>query len=407
MICLISNRIHQIQLSATLAATQKTRELKEAGIDVISLTVGEPDFDTPAYILDAANQAMYEGKGHHYTASAGISELREAISTYHKSYDDIDYRPDQIFVSAGAKLVLYYLFQSLINEGDEVLVPTPYWVSYSEQIKLAGGVPVFIETSIDDDFAVTEELLERYTTKKTKLLILNSPSNPSGVVFNKEQLTTIGNFCVKHNIFIISDEIYNRLVFNGATSPSMASLSEAIKKQTIVVNGMSKAFAMTGWRMGYAMADTTIIQALDKIASQTSGNPAGISQYAALAALTNATDFLKYNQALFEDRLNHAYPLVASLEGFKLQAKPQGAFYLFPDCQEASKLTGYDNVDDFVMALLEEAHVGLVAGSGFGMPNHVRFSYATSEETFHEGVRRIAEFIEKKKISHKESHQEV
>lgn len=394
-ILLISKRIQDIQLSSTLAATQKTRELKAEGRDIISLTVGEPDFDTPKYILDAANKAMYEGKGHHYTDSAGIAELRQAIADFHKKHDFVSYEMDEIFVSAGAKLILYYLFQALVNEGDEVLIPIPYWVSYSEQIRLAGGVPVFIETDPENGFVLTEELLDRYTSDKTKLLVLNSPSNPSGAVFNEEQLRIIGDYCVRKNILIIADEIYYKLVFNGAKSQSIASLSEEIRQQSIIVNGMSKAFAMTGWRIGYALGSKNVMQAINKIASQTSGNAAGISQYAALAALTEGSDFMEENRKLFETRLNAAYPLVKDLPGFKLYEKPRGAFYLFPECSEAAKMTGYDTVDAFTMALLEEAHVGLVAGSGFGMPKHIRFSYATSTEEFAEGVQRIKTFMEK------------
>src|SRR5699024_788727 len=218
----------------------------------------------------------------------------------------------------------------------------------------AGGVPVFIETDPENGFVLTEELLDRYTSDKTKLLVLNSPSNPSGAVFNEEQLRIIGDYCVRKNILIIADEIYYKLVFNGAKSQSIASLSEEIRQQSIIVNGMSKAFAMTGWRIGYALGSKKVMQAINKIASQTSGNAAGISQYAALAALTEGSDFMEENRKLFETRLNAAYPLVKDLPGFKLYEKPMGAFYLFPECSEAAKMTGYDTVDAFTMALLEE-----------------------------------------------------
>lgn len=390
---MISERIKNLEESKTTAAAQKARELKAQGKDIISLTVGESDFQTPKLVLDAAAEAMYAGKGHHYTANNGLPELRQAIADYHERHDGVKYDIDEIIVTNGAKSVLFYLFQTLLNEGDEVLFPVPYWVSYSEQIKLAGGVPVEILTTQDNNYALTIDMIEAQVTDKTKVLILNYPNNPSGAILSAEQLRAIGEYCVAHNILIIADEIYNRLIYDNVKVVSMPSLSEAIYKQTILVNGLAKSHAMTGWRIGYACGSKELIKALTKLAGQASGNPAGVSQYAAIAAFNDADSEVEKMRQSFEQRSAQAYNLIKDIPGFKLTAKPQGAFYLFPDCAEAAEKTGYSSVDDFVLALLEEANVAAVVGSAFGMPNHIRFSYATSEENFAVAMDRIHKFI--------------
>ncbi|RPA61256.1 pyridoxal phosphate-dependent aminotransferase [Aerococcus agrisoli] len=389
----LAKRMDKMQASQTAAAAAKARELKAKGIDVISLAVGEPDFNTPEYILDQVKEDMYAGRGHHYTDGTGIVELKQAIIDYHAAYDNVHYSLDEVFIADGAKMILYYTFQALLNEGDEVLIPSPYWVSYIEQVNMADGVPVIVETDAKDQFRVTPELLDQYVTEKTKLLVLNSPSNPTGAILSEEDLRAVAEYCLEHNILIIADEIYYRLVYNGHEAHSIAGLSQAIKENTIVINGFSKAYAMTGWRLGYALAENKYIKAYGKLASQINSNPSGLSQYAGLAALKGSDSHREDMRLAFEKRLNAAYDELLTIPGFVLDFKPQGAFYLFPDCSEAARNCGYDSVTDFADAIIEEAHVVGVAGVAFGKADHIRFSYATNEETFAEAMKRIREFV--------------
>ena len=393
----LSKRIQQVEQSATLAATQKARDLKAQGEDIISLTIGESDFNTPDYITNAASDAVLNHLGNHYTPTNGLPELRQAIVDAHQRLDAVVYDIYEVFVGAGAKNVLFDVFQVLIDPGDEVILPVPYWVSFSEQIKMAAGTPVYIDGNPDKLYKISVEDLEEAYTENTVALLINSPSNPTGATYTKEEMTAIGNWAVENNVIIIADEIYSRLVYNGTTATSFASLSEEIKEQSIIVNGISKTYAMTGWRIGYALGNQDVIAALTKHASQSTGNPTGISQYAAMTAYNDETDEVEDMRKSFENRLNKAFDLVRTVPGFKLSAKPDGAFYLFPDVSEAAQMTGYDSVDDFNLALIEEAHVVTVVGSGFGVPECLRFSYAVDEATFAEGIQRIKDFIEEKK----------
>lgn len=393
---MISNRVQNLEESVTTAAAQRASDLQEAGIDVISLTVGEPDFDTPKVVLDAANEAMYAGKGHHYTHTTGIPELRQAIADYHERFDDVKYDISEIAVSNGAKSILYDLFQVLLNEGDEVLLPVPYWVSYAEQIKLAGGRVVEVQTDPSNDYDLTVDMIKEKITSKTKMIVLNYPNNPSGAILTETQLRAIGEFCVENNIIILADEIYSRLIFDDFETVSMAAISEEIRNQTLIVNGSAKSHAMTGWRIGYVCGNEKIIKAVTKFASQSSGNPVGISQYASLAAYNDADEDIENLRLVFANRSQKAYDAMIKLPGFELNSKPHGAFYLFPDCTKAAKLAGYDTVDELGEAILEEANVATVPGSAFGMPNHIRFSYSTSEELFTEAMARINRFMYEK-----------
>ena len=392
----LSKRIQQVKLSATLAASQKARDLKAAGKDVISLTVGESDFNTPSYITNAAAEAVKNHKGNHYTATNGMPELREAIANSYARDMNVSYDFDQVFVGTGAKNVLYNLFQVLVDPGDEVILPVPYWVSFSEQIGMAGGEPVYVNGNPDNLYKITVDDLDAAYTENTVAVLINSPSNPTGGAYTKEELTAIGDWAVAKDVVIIADEIYSRLVYNGVEPISFAQLSEDIKNQTMIVNGVSKTYAMTGWRIGYTVGNKKVIDALSKHSSQSTGNPAGVSQYAAIAAYNDEENEIEEMRQSFEQRLNKAYDLITSVPGFKLSNKPQGAFYLFPDVTEAAEMTGYDSVDDFNLALIEEAHVVTVVGSSFGVPECMRFSYAVDEETFEKGIRRIKEFIEEK-----------
>ncbi len=391
----LSKRVQQLEPSVTLAAAAKAKALKAQGKDILSLTVGEPDFATPENIQEVAVQAIRNGKASYYTPSAGIPELRQAIVDYIKEYYGITYEPSQTIVTDGAKFALYALFQTILDSEDEVIIPVPYWVSYGEQVKLAEGRPVFVKGEENNGFKITVSQLEASRTPKTKALIINSPSNPTGMIYDQKELQAIGEWAVKHDILIVADDIYGRLVYNGNDFTPIATISEAIRKQTIIINGVSKTYAMTGWRIGYALGNQEIIDGMIAIASQSTSNSTAVSQYAAIEALTGEQDPVEEMRLAFEERLNILYPLVSNLPGVTLN-KPQGAFYLFPNVKETLAMCGYENVTKWVEDLLEETGVALVTGEGFGAPENVRLSYATDLGTLEEAVRRIAQFIESK-----------
>ncbi|EME3182300.1 pyridoxal phosphate-dependent aminotransferase [Enterococcus faecalis] len=395
----VSNRAQQLTPSVTLAAAAKAKALKAKGVDVLSLTVGEPDFVTPKNIQKAAIASIEDGRASYYTPSGGIPELKQAIVSYVEREYQLCYQPKQVIVTDGAKYALYLLFQAILNVGDEVIIPVPYWVSYGEQVKLAEGKPVFVSSTQEQSFKVSVAQLEAVRTDKTKAIILNSPSNPTGVIYTEEELRQIGEWAVAHNIHIIADDIYGRLVYNGHRFTPIATISEAIRQQTIIINGVSKTYAMTGWRIGFAVGDEKIIQAMTQLASQSTSNPVAVSQYAAIEALTGEQSTVEDMRQAFEKRLNHIYPKVAALPGVSL-IKPEGAFYLFPNVKKTLEICGYDNVTNWVEDLLQEAHVALVTGEGFGAPEHVRMSYATDLMTLEKAIERMNDFIEKKRIQH-------
>lgn len=395
----VSNRAQQLTPSVTLAAAAKAKALKAKGVDVLSLTVGEPDFVTPKNIQKAAIASIEDGRASYYTPSGGIPELKQAIVSYVEREYQLRYQPKQVIVTDGAKHALYLLFQAILNVGDEVIIPVPYWVSYGEQVKLAEGKPVFVSSTQEQSFKVSVAQLEAVRTDKTKAIILNSPSNPTGVIYTEEELRQIGEWAVAHNILIIADDIYGRLVYNGHRFTPIATISEAIRQQTIIINGVSKTYAMTGWRIGFAVGDEKIIQAMTQLASQSTSNPVAVSQYAAIEALTGEQSTVEDMRQAFEKRLNHIYPKVAALPGVSL-IKPEGAFYLFPNVKKTLEICGYDNVTNWVEDLLQEAHVALVTGEGFGAPEHVRMSYATDLMTLEKAIERMNDFIEKKRIQH-------
>ena len=395
----VSNRAQQLTPSVTLAAAAKAKALKAKGVDVLSLTVGEPDFVTPKNIQKAAIASIEDGRASYYTPSGGIPELKQAIVSYVEREYQLRYQPKQVIVTDGAKYALYLLFQAILNVGDEVIIPVPYWVSYGEQVKLAEGKPVFVSSTQEQSFKVSVAQLEAVRTDKTKAIILNSPSNPTGVIYTEEELRQIGEWAVAHNILIIADDIYGRLVYNGHRFTPIATISEAIRQQTIIINGVSKTYAMTGWRIGFAVGDEKIIQAMTQLASQSTSNPVAVSQYAAIEALTGEQSTVEDMRQAFEKRLNHIYPKVAALPGVSL-IKPEGAFYLFPNVKKTLEICGYDNVTNWVEDLLQEAHVALVTGEGFGAPEHVRMSYATDLMTLEKAIERMNDFIENKRIQH-------
>lgn len=390
----LAKRVASLTPSSTLAITAKAKELKAAGYDVIGLGAGEPDFNTPQHIMEAAVKAMYDGHTK-YTPSGGLATLKQEIIKKFQQDQQLDYKPSEIIVCVGAKHALYTLFQVILDEGDEVIIPTPYWVSYPEQVKLAGGIPVYVEGLEENEFKITPEQLKQAITNRTKAVIINSPSNPTGVIYTKEELQALGEVCVAHDVLIVSDEIYEKLVYGGHEHVSIAQLSPELKKQTIIINGVSKSHSMTGWRIGYAAGDAEIIGAMTDLASHSTSNPTSIAQYAAIAAYSGPQEPVEQMRQAFEQRLNIIYERLIQIPGFSC-VKPQGAFYLFPNAKEAARMTGYENVDAFVEALLEEAKVALVPGSGFGAPNNVRLSYATSLDSLHEALNRIETFINEK-----------
>ena len=390
----LSKKVKALSPSSTLAISAKAKELRDKGYDVIGLGVGEPDFNTPDYIIQAAKEAMDQGMTK-YTPAGGIVELKKAIIDKFKKDNGLGYQLNEVIVTVGAKHALFALCQVLLNENDEVIIPTPYWVSYPEHVKLAGGKPIYVEGLEKNDFKITKEQLEAAITSKTKAVIINSPSNPTGMMYTKEELQQIGEVCLKHNILIISDEIYEKLIYTEEEHVSIASLSAALKQQTVVINGLSKSHAMTGWRIGYAAGPSEIIGAMTNHASHSTSNPTSIAQYAALAAYENSEEDLKINKEMkkvFSDRLNRFYNLINEIPGITC-VKPKGAFYIFPNVQEAVNLCGFNSVDEWVTALLEEEKVALVPGSGFGAPKNVRLSYATSMDLLEEAAKRIDRFV--------------
>lgn len=387
----LSERAKMLKPSSTLVITAQAKALKEAGHDIIGLGAGEPDFNTPQHIIDAACKAMNEGQTK-YTASGGHPKLKAEIIKKLQRDIGLEYEADEIIVTTGAKHSLYTLFQSIVDEGDEVIIPTPYWVSYPEQVKLAGGTPVYITGEEENAFKITASQLEAAITSKTKALVINSPSNPTGMIYTKEELEAIGEVCLKHGILIVSDEIYEKLIFTGSSFVSIAQLSPQLKEQTIIINGVSKSHSMTGWRIGYAAGNKEIIQAMTKLAAHSTSNPTTPAQFAAIAAYRESQDSVEEMRQAFEERLNIIYEKFIQIPGLKCQ-KPQGAFYLFANAKETVEMTGFADVDEFVKALLEEAMVAIIPGSGFGAPDYIRISYATSLDLLEEAVERMHQFV--------------
>lgn len=385
-------RVDTLTPSTTLAITAKAKQMKESGIDIIGLGAGEPDYNTPNNILEAAITSMREGKTK-YTPSGGLVELKDAVIDKLKRDQQLTYERNEIMIGIGAKHVLYTLFQVILNPEDEVIIPTPYWVSYPEQVKLAGGVPIHIDSTASAQFKVTAEEIKNAITSKTKAVIINSPGNPTGMIYSKEELEEIATVCKERDIWIISDEIYEKLIYGEEIHISPAQLSDDAKQRTFIINGVSKSHAMTGWRIGYVAGDASVVTAMTNLASHSTSNPTTTSQYAAIEAYNGPQDTVEVMRKDFESRLNRAYPQLAAIPGFNV-IKPQGAFYLLPEVKEAVEKTGYKNVDDFAEALLTEAKVAVIPGSGFGSPDTIRLSYATSIDLIEESIRRIKEFVE-------------
>lgn len=390
----LAKRVQALTPSTTLAITAKAKELKAQGLDIIGLGAGEPDFNTPQHIIDEATASMNAGQTK-YTPSAGLPKLKEAIAAKLLRDQQLEYKPSEIIVASGAKHALYTLFQAILDEGDEVIIPTPYWVSYPEQVKLADGIPVYIEGKESNSFKITPEQLEAVITEKTKAVIINSPSNPTGMLYTADELQQIGEICLKHDILIVSDEIYEKLVYGDHKHVSIAQLSPELKKQTVIINGVSKSHSMTGWRIGYACGEEALIKAMTNLASHSTSNPTTTAQYGAIAAYNGSQEPVEVMRQAFEERLNIIYDKLVAIPGVSC-IKPQGAFYLFPNVKEAALATGYSNVEEFVTGLLEEALVAVIPGSGFGADDNIRLSYATSLDQLEKAVDRIGSFVSAK-----------
>lgn len=391
---LLSDRINNLEVSQTLAMAAKVRELKAEGKDVISLSLGEPDFNTPDFVKEAAKKAIDENYSA-YTPVDGYSELREAISKKFKRDNNLNYKPSQIVVSTGAKQSLYNVTQSLLNPQDECILPAPYWVSYAEIVKMAEGKPVVVPTSVETNFKVTPKQLEQAITPKTKMIMFSSPCNPSGSVYNREELTALAEVILKHpNIFVVSDEIYEHINFTGNFC-SIASI-DGMYDRTITVNGVSKAFAMTGWRIGYIGAPEFIAKACTKMQGQVTSGANSIAQRATIEAVLAEPNVLDYMVKEFHKRRDLVIGLLQEIPNVKTTV-PEGAFYAFPDVSWyfGKTLRGrkIGNSEDLAMYLLEEANVATVTGSAFGDANCIRLSYATSEDLLIEALRRIKEAL--------------
>ena len=391
---LISKRLELIKPSPTLAVTAKAKALKAEGKDVIGLGAGEPDFDTPENVKQAAYDAIKSGKTK-YTPVDGIPELKEAIVKKFNKENRLNYELNNITVGCGAKHVIFNIIAATINPGDEVIIPSPYWVSYPDMVLINDGKPVIATTSIADNFKLTPKILKNHITDKTKLLILNSPSNPTGSCYSENELSELANVLKDYpGIYIISDDIYEHIRYQNNQFQNIANINEKMQNRTFVVNGVSKAYSMTGWRIGYAAGSKEAIKAIAKIQSQSTSNPCSISQYASIEALSeNSYEFIEKNKIVFKDRLDLVLEKLNKIKGINIK-EPDGAFYVFPNCQNliGSKTPSgkqINNCTDFGEYLLEEVLVAIVPGIAFGSENHFRISYATSNEILIEACSRI------------------
>ena len=391
----LSRKGLSISPSATLAIDSKAKKLKAEGIDVVGFGAGEPDFDTPVHIKQAAIAAIEAGFTK-YTPASGTMTLKEAICAKFKKDNGLDYAPANIVISNGAKHSLVNVFQAICNPGDEVIIPAPFWVSYPEMVKLADGVPVIVYTTEEQGFKFTVDQIRQAVTAKTKAIILNSHGNPTGMVYTREELAELADLTVEKALYVVSDEIYEKLIYDGKTHVSIASINEKIKAQTIIVNGVSKTYAMTGWRIGYTASTPEIAKIMSNVQSHATSNPNSIAQKAAEAAISGPQDMVATMVAAFASRRDYMVKRINSMPGLSC-VNPNGAFYVMMNISQlmGKELAGLkiQSSDDFANVLLEKANVALVPGSGFGIDTHVRLSYATSQENITKGLDRIEQFL--------------
>ncbi|MCZ2202210.1 pyridoxal phosphate-dependent aminotransferase [Cylindrospermopsis raciborskii] len=382
----LAARVGQVTPSITLAITAKAKGMRTEGIDVCSFSAGEPDFDTPAHIIDAATKALKEGKTK-YGPAAGEPKLREAIANKLKSDNGLDYKPENVLVTNGGKHSLYNLIMALIEPGDEVIIPAPYWLSYPEMVTLAGGRSVIVPTYADNGYKISVQQLKQAITSKTKLFVLNSPSNPTGMVYTLEEIRDLAQVIVEADIFVVSDEIYEKILYDGSQHVSIGSLGEEIFSRTLISNGFAKGYSMTGWRLGYLAGPLEIIKAATTIQGHSTSNVCTFAQYGAIAALEGSQDCVEEMRQAFAQRRQVMYDGINSIPGLTC-ARPNGAFYLFPDISK----TGLRSLE-FCDALLESHQVAVIPGVAFGADNNIRLSYATDMTTINKGVERLDKFV--------------
>ena len=385
----VANRAASIKPSPTLAVTAKAAELRAAGRDIIALSAGEPDFDTPGHIKDAAIKAIHDGKTK-YTAAGGLPELKQAVIDKFQRENALTYKPEQVLVSCGAKHSIYNLMQALLNPGEEVIIPAPYWVSYPDMAKLAGAEPVVIKTGLENRFKITRKQLHGAITDKSRLFMINSPSNPAGVSYSETELAEIAGLLTEHpNIIILTDDIYEHILWGQSEFKNIVNVCPELYDRTVVVNGVSKAYSMTGWRIGYLGGPLPLVKAAQKIQSQSTSNPSSISQYAAIAALNGDQTYINESMAIFKQRHDFVHAGLNSIDGVECTAS-DGTFYSFPNMQGViDKLDGINNDIELGEYLLEQAEVALVPGSAFGAKGYMRLSYATSMENLETALRRL------------------
>ena len=392
----ISDKSKQVTPSSTLALTAKINAMVADGLDVVKFGAGEPDFDTPDHIKSAAVEALNQGFTK-YTPVAGITELRQAIVDKFERDNGLSYESNQVIVSCGAKHTIYNILQAICNPGDEIIFAAPYWVSYTEMVKLADATPIVINTTPDQNFALTPDQIKSAVTEKTKAIIICSPSNPTGTTYSTESLQMIAELAVEHQFYLISDEIYEALLYDGAKHRSLASFGDAVKSLTFVVNGVSKAYSMTGWRIGYTAGPEDAIKAMSKIQSHSTSNPTSIAQKAALAAITGSQEPVVEMVKAFQKRRDLICQRLDDIDGVEY-VRPQGAFYIFPDFSPhyGRTINGHsiNSSQELATYFLDEAKVGAVPGDGFGADNHMRFSFATSEIEINRGLDRIQKALE-------------
>ena len=383
---LLSKRIRDLSPSSTLQITSLAKKLASEGIDVVSFGAGEPDFDTPDFIKDAAIEAIRKGFTK-YTPSTGTLELRKAIQEKFQKENSLTYSPEQIIVSSGAKHCLFNIILALVDDNDEVIIPVPYWVSYPEMVKAAGGISRFVTADSSNNFKITPAELTRAISKKTRVLILNSPANPTGVVYAEAELREIAEICVKNNIYVISDEIYEKLIYDKCRHSSIASFNDAIYQLAFTVNGVSKAYSMTGWRIGYCAGPQEVINAIKNLQDHSTSNPCSISQAAALKALTTADDWTRRMCDEFESRRDYLMQRIDAIPGLSY-IKPGGAFYLFCNIARVHLRS-----QEFSMRLLKEENVAVIPGDGFGADEYIRLSFATNKEIIKKGIDRLEKWV--------------
>ena len=392
----LADILSRVKPSATIAVSQKARELKAAGRDVIGLGAGEPDFDTPDNIKAAANKAIAEGKTK-YTPVSGIPELRQAIAAKFKRENGLEYAADQTIVGTGGKQILFNAFMATLNPGDEVVIPAPYWVSYPEMVSICGGEPVFVETRIEDNFKLNPEALEAAITPKTKWLIFNSPSNPSGAAYSHDELKALTDVLMRHDhVWVLTDDMYEHLCYGDFEFTTPAQVEPSLYDRTLTMNGVSKAYAMTGWRIGYAAGPKELIKAMDMIQGQQTSGACSIAQWAAVEALNGPQDFIDERRKVFEERRDLVVSMLNQANGLSCPT-PEGAFYVYPSCKGCIGKTApsgkvIETDEDFVTELLETEGVAVVHGSAFGLGPNFRISYATSTEDLTEACERIQRF---------------